>query len=382
MKRFGSAAPLALICVVALFLAMAQPAFASSAESWTMCRGDPALTGVAAASLPADLKPLWTFEADEGIESTAAIADGRVFLGTLDAKFHALDLATGKELWEYDAELEIMSSPSVRDGVVYFGDGAGIFHAVDAATGKARWTFETEGEIISSANFYDLPGKGGYLIVFGSYDAFLYALKPDGTLAWKVETESYVHATPALADGLAVFGGCDGYFRGIDLATGKETKTIELGSYVAASAAISGGRAFVGDFDSAVVGVDLTKEEVLWRYENPKSDFPYYSSPALAEGLAMLGGRDKKLVALDTKTGEKKWSYTARSRVDASPVVVGKRVFSASKAGDLFALEIGTGEVAWSYDTGEPIVASPAVANGKLVIATLDGTVFAFGAKP
>jgi outer membrane protein assembly factor BamB len=75
--------------------------------------------------------------------------------------------------------MQIQSSPSVFDGVVYLGDGAGIFHAVDAKTGESRWTFETLGEIISSATFW------GDLVVFGSYDQFLYALRrKDGTLAW------------------------------------------------------------------------------------------------------------------------------------------------------------------------------------------------------
>ena len=47
--------------------------------------------------------------------------------------------------------------------------------------------------IISGANFY------GDSLVFGSYDNSLYALRrDDGTLLWKVETDGYVHGTPAV----------------------------------------------------------------------------------------------------------------------------------------------------------------------------------------
>src|SRR6185295_12333253 len=51
---------------------------------WTMFRGDPQQTGRAAGDLPADLAPLWTFRIEKGISSTAAIADGAVYVGGLD----------------------------------------------------------------------------------------------------------------------------------------------------------------------------------------------------------------------------------------------------------------------------------------------------------
>ena len=39
-------------------------------------------------------------------------------------------------------------------------------------------------------------------MLIGSYDSHLYALgAKDGKLAWKVQTEGYVHATPAVVDG-------------------------------------------------------------------------------------------------------------------------------------------------------------------------------------
>ena len=50
---------------------------------WTQFRGNPTLTGVLpAGSIPKTLKLLWTYEAGESIESSAAIVDGAVFFGT------------------------------------------------------------------------------------------------------------------------------------------------------------------------------------------------------------------------------------------------------------------------------------------------------------
>ena len=51
--------------------------------------------------VPASLKVVWTYEAGEPIESSAAIADGVVYVGTQSAELLALDLKTGKLLWKY-----------------------------------------------------------------------------------------------------------------------------------------------------------------------------------------------------------------------------------------------------------------------------------------
>jgi len=83
-----------------------------------------------------------------------AIADGKLFMGTLDAKLVALDAKTGKLLWETqiaDPELgysETMA-PAVVDGKVLIGTNGGEYgvrgfvKAYDANSGKLSWTFHT-----------------------------------------------------------------------------------------------------------------------------------------------------------------------------------------------------------------------------------------------
>jgi outer membrane protein assembly factor BamB len=137
----------------------------------------------------------------------------------------------------------------------------------------------------------------------------------------------------------------------------------------------------VGTFDNEVLGVDVTKGEVLWRYQHPKRHFPFYSSAALSQGRVLIGGRDKMLHALDQVTGEAAWTFVARSRIDASPVVAGPNVYFADTSGILYGLDVKSGEVRWKFETGEGIVASPSVASGRLVIGSVDGTLYCFGEK-
>ncbi len=88
-----------------------------------------------------------------------AISEGRLFMGTLDAKIVALDAKSGKLLWQTqiaDPELgysETMA-PTVVDGKVLIGTNGGEYgvrgfvKAFNAETGKLDWTF------------YTIPDKG------------------------------------------------------------------------------------------------------------------------------------------------------------------------------------------------------------------------------
>lgn len=348
----------------------------ASSDNWLSFRGNPQLTGVATSELPDNLELLWTFETEDGIESTAAVAAGTVYVGALDGYLYAVNLENGRLKWKYQASGEIKSSPTVFSNVVYFGDGMGVFHAVDAETGESRWTFETEAEIISSANVAQDR------LLFGSYDQFLYCLSAeDGSLAWKFETEGYVHGTPASINDAVVISGCDGYLRLINIADGVEQQRIGLGDYVAASPAILNNRAYAGTFGNQVLCAGLENSEILWQYEHPERHFPFYASAAVTADIMVIGGRDKMVHALNPQTGQPLWTYPAKSRVDSSPVIVGERVFLGTVGGELVALNINSGEKVWEFVIGAAIIASPSVVTGKLVIGADDGRIYCFGEK-
>jgi len=353
---------------------------APAGEEWPIFRGDTHLTGVARGALPSSLDRLWTFQAGGGIESSAAVAQGSVFFGSLDGRLYCVAIGSGELKWTYEGGAPIKSSPSIFDDTVYFGDEKGVFHAVKAKDGKRRFAFQSDAAIVSSATV----ASGN--VIFGSNDNNLYALSvATGTLAWKLATGSYVYGTPALAgdprEPAIVSAGCDGYLRVVRARDGAEIKKLELGAYVGASPAVDGGRAFVGTFENEVLGIDLQTPKIIWRYEHPERKFPYYSSAAVSGSVVVVGGRDKMVHALDAATGRSLWIMSARAKVDSSPVIVGERVFTATTGGDIMALNLATGELVWQFETGSSITASPAVAAGRLLIGTTDGVMYAFGGK-
>ena len=122
-------------------LGRAQPQRAGAARcrrrSGASSAAAASLTGVSASAPPATLKLLWTYDAGDVIDSSAAIADGVVYVGGGDGDLLALDLASGTLRWKYaTGNLIGESSPAVGADAVYIGDLGGILHAVNLRDGK------------------------------------------------------------------------------------------------------------------------------------------------------------------------------------------------------------------------------------------------------
>ena len=346
------------------------------AADWPSFRGSPAQDGVAADTLPDQLETLWQFKTGDAVENGAAVAGGVVYVGSFDEHLYALDLGDGRQKWKTKLG-PIKAVPSVRGNRVYAGDVDGLFHAVDAAGGQEVWKFATEGggEITSGSNF------AGDRVLFGSHDQTLYCLDAAGKLAWKYAADGPIYGSPAVAGNKTFVVGCDSKLHIVDVGTGKEVGSVDLGGQTGASAAVAGDRAFVGTMSNHVLGIDLKKPEVAWRYESARRRQPFYSSPAVTDKLAIIGSRDRRVVALDRATGDEKWSFETGNRVDGSPVVAGGRVYVGSLDGHFYVLGLDDGKQIQKIKLDGPVSASPAVVAGRLVIATQAGTVYCLGKK-
>ena len=351
-------------------------AFAQDAptDNWPQFRGNLSLTGVSQATVPNNLKPLWTYEAGESIESSAAIVGRTVFVGSQKGELVSLNLDNGAVYWKFSTGGPIgESSPAYSSGVVYIGNLDGWLNALNASDGKKLWAFKTESEIKSS------PVVVGDRVLIGSYDQNLYCLSTrNGAVLWKVRTDGPVHATPGIADGMAFIAGCDEVFRAIRISDGKEVFQVSSGSYTGASPALRGGAAFYGTFGNEVLMLNLAERRIVWHYEHPQRKFPFYSSAAVTGDRVVLGGRDK-LVHGVTTAGKAAWTFTTRARVESSPAIADGRVFIGSNDGMFYVLNLSSGAKLWEFNAGAPLSASPAVANGRIVIGSQDGRLYCFG---
>ena len=63
----------------------------------------------------------WNYITGDVIDSSPAVANGVVYIGSEDDNVYALDAKTGTSLWSYTTGNFIYSSPAVANGVVYIG---------------------------------------------------------------------------------------------------------------------------------------------------------------------------------------------------------------------------------------------------------------------
>ena len=84
-----------------------------------------------------------------------AVYQGKVYVGALDGRLHAIDAATGEKVWEADTVIDrdrwysITGAPLAAAGKIFIGNGGselgarGYVSAYDAGTGELAWRFFT-----------------------------------------------------------------------------------------------------------------------------------------------------------------------------------------------------------------------------------------------
>jgi polyvinyl alcohol dehydrogenase (cytochrome) len=75
----------------------------------------------------------------KGAANPLAVADGRVYVGSINKWVYALDAQTGCAYWAFEADGRVRSNAAVADGVVVFADLLTNVYGLDARTGKLLW---------------------------------------------------------------------------------------------------------------------------------------------------------------------------------------------------------------------------------------------------
>ncbi len=291
-------------------------------------------TDVATSTLPETLDVLWTFSSEQhGFEATAVIADGLVYVGSLDGNFYVLNLEDGKEKWRYHTELGFSARrPSTM---------AAYSSAMPTASstvsrpppanrcGPPRQTpRSTPGRTSTRTRCSSVPRTPRSIAT----------KRPADKLVWKYAIGDQIRCSPTIVDGKAFLAGCDAKLHIVDLEKGEATATVEIDAPTGSTPAVGGTRVFFGTEGSSFFGIDWQQAKVIWNMKSPRN-MPFRSSAAVTDEEVIFGGRDKQIYALDPADGHELWKFATRSRVDSSPVVVGQRVFVGSSDGRLYALD-------------------------------------------
>ena len=361
------------ICLFANVLAAQTDV--TETDSWTSFRGNAQSTGFAKGPEFQSLKKEWEFKLpDGGFESSAAIAEKTVFIAGITndvkGKLFAINLADGNKKWVFDSPDGFVTTPVFDSGKLFLGDMLGVFRCVDDQ-GKEVWKYETDTEINSSANFFKDT------VLFGSQNAKLYSLSKDkGALVWQLEIDDQIQSSITLGGDRVFLAGCDSQLHVIGASDGKELGTVEIESPTIATPSAMGDAVYFGTEKADFFAVDWKKVELKWKRPDPKGGSSIRSSAAVTEGHIVFGGRNRKLYSLNPVNGEENWSVTLKNKIDASPIIINKRVVAASTDGRLYVIDLTTGEKLWEQQFNGSFIGSPAYSDGRIIIATDEGVVY------
>jgi outer membrane protein assembly factor BamB len=328
-----------------------------------MFRNDPGHSGIYTGGVPRLHGVKWKFKTKGEVNSSPAIANGVIFVGSNDGSMYAIDQETGAQKWAAMTHGRIASSPAVAHGMVYFGSYDGYFYAAEAATGKLAWRFRNAGERrFAGTHLHGTIPLGETMP--DPYDVYL--------------------SSPVVWKGAVYFGSGDGNVYALDAMTGSLKWKFQTGDVVHSSPAIAEGKLFVGSWDSYLYALDAATGSELWRFKTEEdaeihNQVGIQSSATVADGVVYFGCRDSNLYAVDAVTGRERWSFSNNgSWVITSPVVRdGKIYFATSDSATVHVLDSKDGSSLASVKFQWPFFASPSLAGNTLYLAGQDGKLLA-----
>ena len=187
----------------------------------------------------------------------------------------------------------------------------------------------------------------------------LVALK--GTMAvrtaWKLDIgkagNGYIF-TPALAGASVIVAGGGGAIARVDAASGKALWRIKAPTDLSAGVGTDGNMIVVGGIKGAVYAYDMNGK-AMW---TAQASSEVLSAPVIGDGIVVVRSFDNRIVGLDARTGEKKWTVQRPSppltiRNAPGMVVAGKDVIVAQPGGKLVAIQLASGSPRWETAVGE-----------------------------
>ena len=230
--------------------------------------------------------------------------------------------------WHKSLKGGLYSTPVTDGESLYIGDDVGMFYCLDLHTGATKWTFDTGMRIVGS------PAVADGVVVFGSANYNIYGLDTKtGKPLWTFTTNQAVMGAATIHEGVAYIGGGDGRMFAFDLKTGALKWSFnELKNYVLTRPLVYNDKLYFGAWDTYLYALHLKDGSLAWKWSNGKSNpklSPASVWPVAADGKIFITAPDRYFTCLDAETGAEVWrtkEFKVRETVGLSED--GKTVYS------------------------------------------------------
>lgn len=303
-------------------------------------------------------KKLWAFATKDQVESTPAVVQDSVLFGSFDGHVYCLDAASGKERWKFatgpriagfkgidDVKQGVDSSCAVVDGRVYFGAWDGKAYCLDFKTGKEVWSVQTKGPV-----HFCSPAVVDGRVFLGTADGTFHCWEArSGKIVWEktlAEAHSdHMMCTPAVYDGVVYTGsGYSGPLFALEAATGKEVWKAGMKNLVCGTPTVHGGRLYVfGDGGGQVLCLNAKTGEQVWETRMGKgwgAAAPVVSGKFLYLTMreGSVDGKAASVVALEVASGKPVW-LAPLGKAWGTCIIDDGVLYYGSDDGKLYALQ-------------------------------------------
>ena len=290
-----------------------------------------------------------------------------------------------KRLWHKSLKGGIYSTPVTDGSSLYIGDDVGVMYSLNLKDGTTNWTFDTGMRIVGS------PAVSDGVVVFGSANYNIYGLDTKtGKELWHIATNQAVMGAATIHDGVAYIGG-DGRMFAIDIHTGEVQWAFgELKNYVLTRPLVYNDKLYFGTWDTYFYALNLADGSLVWKWNNGRSNpklSPASVWPVAANGKIFITAPDRYFTCLDAETGEQIWrtnEYKVRETVGLSED--GKTIYSKCMWDTIVALDATSHDVQVRWVSNaefgyEHNPAMPLEKDGTLWVSTKNGLLLGLDAQ-
>jgi outer membrane protein assembly factor BamB len=173
------------VTYLAIFVSLLASAVQLSASNdWPQLQGSATRSGNAATvSLPTSLGLLAAIPMTDGIYASPIVSDGKIYVIDGAGVVVAIDAETQQVLWRFrtkggQGNCNNIAAPAVTGDYLHLATTAGYYYVLDRNSGDLVREIDCREPIFSA------PAVGSDRVYFATLGAQVYAVEPDGTVAW------------------------------------------------------------------------------------------------------------------------------------------------------------------------------------------------------
>jgi outer membrane protein assembly factor BamB len=288
-------------------------------------------------------RTLWATETGAQ-QSSPALDDTRVFIGSDKGTVYGMNRKTGAILWRFPAASAVQTRLSTGNGRVFVESSDNNVYALDAATGGLKWKFtRPDGSLGYSAPVFD---KG---TVYVAGETTLYRLNGEtGIEEWR-----------------AIIGG----------------KSVSA-PFVVTPTIPTAGRVYVGSDGAGLTALSVSDGATAWNFRGAVAT-DWFGPPLVANDTVYVSTYNRYVYAVDAQTGKQKWQSRLLGNALSQPALDSKRgvlyVASATFRDNptLTAFNARTGTKLWDFRMGY-VFGSPQIVDDRLYIGSTTGFFYCF----